>query len=57
MKSRPKTTPEDQNFQSALKTVLSVSRDEMKRREEEYQREREQQKVLRKPSARSRRKV
>ena len=56
MKSTPKTSNEYDSFENVLKTVLSVPRDEMKRREDEYQRERGKQKAQKKPSARSRRK-
>lgn len=56
MKSTPKTSNEYAAFENVLKTVLSVPRDEMKRREDEYQREREKQKGQKKTSRRSRQK-
>jgi hypothetical protein len=56
MKSTPKTSNEYAAFENVLKTVLSVPRDEMKRREDEYQRERGKQKAQKKSSGRSRRK-
>jgi hypothetical protein len=45
--TRPKISNEYANFENALKTVLSVPREEMKRREDEYQRERAQKKKKR----------
>lgn len=48
MKSNSKTPDEYTNFENALKTVLSVPRSEMLRREEEYKRERAAQKKKRK---------
>jgi hypothetical protein len=53
MKSEPKTKNEYGTFESALKTVLSVPRSEMLRREEEYKKERAEQKKrkAKKPSA------
>jgi hypothetical protein len=40
MSPNAKTSGEYETFENALKTVMSVPRDEMKRREEEYQRAR-----------------
>ncbi|MFL6387335.1 MAG: hypothetical protein ACJ71U_07600 [Terriglobales bacterium] len=45
--TRPKISNEYANFENTLKTVLSVPREEMKRREDEYQRERAQKKKKR----------
>jgi hypothetical protein len=45
--TRPKISDEYANFENTLKTVLSVPREEMKRREDEYQRERAQKKKKR----------
>ena len=42
MKTTGKTSAEYATFEGALKTVLSVPRDEMKKREDEYQRTRAQ---------------
>lgn len=47
MKSNQKTSAEHQNFESALKAVLSVPRSEMQRREQEYQEQRAGQKKKR----------
>jgi hypothetical protein len=47
MKSHPKTSDEYSTFENALKTVVSVPRDEIQRREDEYQRERKQLKKKR----------
>jgi hypothetical protein len=47
MKSTPKTSNEYAAFENVLKAVLSVPRDEIKRREDEYQRERAQKKKKR----------
>ncbi|HLW52279.1 MAG TPA: hypothetical protein VKW06_05510 [Candidatus Angelobacter sp.] len=40
MKSNPKASSEYEVFEKALKTVLSVPRSELQRREEEYQKQR-----------------
>ncbi|MCU1331961.1 MAG: hypothetical protein JWM08_953 [Candidatus Angelobacter sp.] len=45
--SHSKTSSEYSTFENALKTVVSVPRDELKRREEAYQRERAPQKKKR----------
>jgi hypothetical protein len=45
--TRPKISDEYANFENTLKTVLSVPREEMKRREDEYQKERAQKKKKR----------
>lgn len=45
--TRTKTPAEYTTFESALKTILSVPKDEMKRREDDYQRERGTQKKKR----------
>lgn len=37
MKSNPKTSGEYANFEESLKTILSVPRSELQRREQEYQ--------------------
>jgi len=47
--TRPKISNEYANFENALKTVLSVPREEMKRREDEYQKERAAQKKKKRP--------
>jgi len=44
MKSTPKTSAEYTTFENSLKTVLSVPRSEMQRREKEYQEQRKKQK-------------
>lgn len=44
MKSNPKTPDEYNTFENALKTVLSVSRSELQRREKEYQDRRKKEK-------------
>ena len=49
MTSRRKTSDEYSAFENVLKTVISVPRDEMKRREDEYQRERASQKKKKRP--------
>jgi len=48
MKSELKISSEFQNFENSLKTVLSVPRVEMQRREKEYQ---EQRKKKKRPKA------
>jgi predicted metalloprotease len=47
MKRQPKTSAEFQRFEDALRAAVSVSRDEIQRREEDYQRERAEQKGAR----------
>jgi hypothetical protein len=47
VKSNPKTSPEYTNFENALKTVLSVPRSEMLRREAEWKAGRAEQKKKR----------
>jgi len=47
MKTQPQTRNEYAAFETALKTVLSVPRSEIKRREEEYQQERKVEKKKR----------
>jgi len=37
---KPETSPEYDNFENILKTVLSVPHSEIKRREEEYKKQR-----------------
>jgi hypothetical protein len=44
MKSNPKTSGEYTTFEDSLKTILSVPRSEMQRREEEYQGQRKKEK-------------
>jgi hypothetical protein len=44
MKSNPKTSVEYTTFESSLRTVLSVPRSEMQRREKEYQEQRKKKK-------------
>ena len=46
-RNRRSGSAEDQNFESALKTVLSVPRAEMQRREQEYQEQRKAEKKKR----------
>jgi predicted phosphoribosyltransferase len=47
MKSRKASSTEYATFEDALKAVVSVPRDELKRREEAYQRDRAPQKKKR----------
>jgi hypothetical protein len=47
MKSNPKTSAEYAVFEDALKTVLSVPKSEMQRREAEYQQQRQEKKKKR----------
>jgi hypothetical protein len=44
MKSTPKTSAEYTTFENSLRTVLSVPRSEIKRREDEYQEQRKKKK-------------
>ena len=44
MKSNPKTSDEYTNFEDSLRTILSVPRSEMQRREKEYQEQRKKKK-------------
>jgi hypothetical protein len=44
MKSIPKTSNEYKTFENSLKTILSVPRSEMQRRENEYQEQRKKKK-------------
>jgi hypothetical protein len=54
MKSNSKTSDEYTNFENTLKTVLSVPRDELQRREEEYKSQRAGKKKRAKTSPASR---
>jgi hypothetical protein len=44
MKSNPKLSTEYQTFENSLRTILSVPRSEVKRREDEYQETRKKKK-------------
>jgi hypothetical protein len=44
MKSNPKTSDQYATFENSLKTILSVPRSEMQRREKEYQDQRKKKK-------------
>jgi hypothetical protein len=51
MTSGPKQDTEFENFDAGVRKILSVSRDELKRREEQWQRERADKKRKTNPSA------